>query len=290
MDEIKKELGSYLQDKRLLKEKEDDLEELITKATKVTKELNDMPQGTPEIQDRMAELASQIVDMKKEKYEQIINMYKTLYMFICVKGESMKKKIIIICLIVLVGILIIFFAKNNYKKNKIGNNISNSTLEECEKYIYDINSYEAIVQITVKSNKNENKYLIKQVCKGDTAAQEVLEPENIKGIKIIYKDNQLTVENTKLTLKKIYESYPYVSENVLFLNDFIKQYKQNNENSNIEKNEENVILTVKTKNKYRAKEQLYINIKTGLPEKLVVQDNNKNTTIYISYNEIKLNN
>lgn len=77
MDEIKKELGSYLQDKRLLKEKEDDLEELITKATKVTKELNDMPQGTPEIQDRMAELASQIVDMKKEKYEQIINMYKT---------------------------------------------------------------------------------------------------------------------------------------------------------------------------------------------------------------------
>ena len=67
MDEIKKELGSYLQDKRLLKEKEDDLEELITKATKVTKELNDMPQGTPEIQDRMAELASQIVDMKKEK-------------------------------------------------------------------------------------------------------------------------------------------------------------------------------------------------------------------------------
>ena len=74
MDEIKKELGSYLQDKRLLKEKEDDLEELITKATKVTKELNDMPQGTPEIQDRMAELASQIVDMKKEKYEQIINI------------------------------------------------------------------------------------------------------------------------------------------------------------------------------------------------------------------------
>ena len=81
-------------------------------------------------------------------------------MFICVKGESMKKKIIIICLIVLVGILIIFFVKNNYKKNKIVNNISNSTLEECEKYIYDINSYEAIVQITVKSNKNENKYLI----------------------------------------------------------------------------------------------------------------------------------
>lgn len=77
MEETKRELGAYLQDKRLLKEKEDDLEELITRAEKITTELNDMPKGTPEIQDRMAELASQIVDMKNEKYGQLIKMYKT---------------------------------------------------------------------------------------------------------------------------------------------------------------------------------------------------------------------
>lgn len=77
MEEIKRELGAYLQDKKLLKEKEDDLEELITRATKITTELSDMPKGTPKLEDRMAELASQIVDMKNEKYEQIIKMYKT---------------------------------------------------------------------------------------------------------------------------------------------------------------------------------------------------------------------
>lgn len=77
MEETKRELGAYLQDKKLLKEKEDDLEELITRATKITTELSDMPKGTPQLQDKMAELASQIVDMKDEKYGQIIKMYKT---------------------------------------------------------------------------------------------------------------------------------------------------------------------------------------------------------------------
>ena len=77
MEETKRELGAYLQDKKLLKEKEDDLEEIITRATKITTELSDMPKGTPKLQDKMAELASQIVDMKNEKYGQIIKMYKT---------------------------------------------------------------------------------------------------------------------------------------------------------------------------------------------------------------------
>lgn len=66
-----------MQNKKLLKEKEEDLQELITKAEKITKELSDMPKGSPEIQDRMGELATQIVDMKNEKYGQIIKMYKT---------------------------------------------------------------------------------------------------------------------------------------------------------------------------------------------------------------------
>lgn len=77
MEETKKQLSAYLQDKRLLKEKENELEELKAKATKITTELNDMPKGTPEIQDRMAEYASKIVDLKNEKYSQIIKMYKT---------------------------------------------------------------------------------------------------------------------------------------------------------------------------------------------------------------------
>jgi DNA-directed RNA polymerase specialized sigma subunit len=76
-DDVKKELGQYLQDKELLKGKEEDLEELIARATKVTSELNDMPKGSPKVEDKMAEVTAQIVDLKNEKYEQIIKMHKS---------------------------------------------------------------------------------------------------------------------------------------------------------------------------------------------------------------------
>lgn len=77
MEETKKELNSYWYDKKLLQSKEEELEELITKATKITKELSDMPKGSPEIQDRMAQYAAEIVDIKNQKYDQLIKMYKT---------------------------------------------------------------------------------------------------------------------------------------------------------------------------------------------------------------------
>ena len=76
-DDVKEELGQYLQDKKLLQEKELDLEELIARATKVTTEMSDMPKGSPKVEDRMAELTAQIVDLKNQKYDQIIKMYKT---------------------------------------------------------------------------------------------------------------------------------------------------------------------------------------------------------------------
>lgn len=77
MEEVKKELEAYLYDKQLLKEKEEELEELKTRATKITTELSDMPKGTPEIQDKIGEYAAKIVDLKNEKYNQLIEMYKT---------------------------------------------------------------------------------------------------------------------------------------------------------------------------------------------------------------------
>lgn len=76
MEETKKELSAYLYNKELLKEKEQDLEELITKAEKITTELSDMPKGTPVIQDKIGEYVAKIVDLKNEKYKQLIDMEK----------------------------------------------------------------------------------------------------------------------------------------------------------------------------------------------------------------------
>ena len=85
MDEIKKELNSYQYDIKLLKEKEEELEELITKAEKITTELSDMPKGTPQIQDKIAEYTAKIIELKNQKIDQIIEMYK--------QKEMIEKKI-----------------------------------------------------------------------------------------------------------------------------------------------------------------------------------------------------
>lgn len=81
-------------------------------------------------------------------------------------------------------------------------------------------------------------------------------------------------------------------ENVLFLNDFISQYKDNKEKNNTSLSVElnYTVFEVRLDNKYKSIEKLYVNMDTDLPEKLEVQDYNKNTVIYILYTEIKLNN
>ena len=58
--------------------------------------------------------------------------------------------------------------------------------------------------------------------------QEVIEPSNIAGVKIIKKDGQLKLENTRLNISTIYENYRYISDNCLDLSSFIKEYKADN--------------------------------------------------------------
>ena len=72
-----------------------------------------------------------------------------------------NKKIIFISILVLaiVSILIFILLKTNYKNKNFGNNMSNKNLEEIEKYILDISSYTAKMDVTVESNKNTNKYV-----------------------------------------------------------------------------------------------------------------------------------
>ena len=203
-----------------------------------------------------------------------------------------KQKIIIITIIAIaIVIFISIFFKINYKKINTGNNILNKTLDEVQEYICNINSYEAIMEVTINSNKNTNKYKIKQTHDENEDIQEILEPENVKGIKFIYKDNTLQIINTNLNLTKIYNNYPYIESNNLWLNDFLEEYKQaDNENKETTVNDEEVVLKLEVQNedsniKYK---ELYLDKKTGNPTKLLIQDNNKNTVIYILYSEITI--
>lgn len=203
------------------------------------------------------------------------------------------KKTIIIFIIVLILILGVILIKNNYKTSKNGNNISNKSADEIENLILNIWSYEANANITIKSNKNQNTYVVKQKYskEGNLYSQEILEPSGIAGTLIQYDGNDLTIKNTNLNVKKIYENYNYIESNILSLASFIEDYKQSEKK---EIKEENGIVTLQVKlsnnNKYTMEKKLYINKNENKIEKMEIKDTTQNVRIYILYNEIKFNN
>lgn len=201
-----------------------------------------------------------------------------------------KSKIILflIIIILLVGILFLVFSKNTAKVFKNGNN---KTSQEIVDYILNISSYKLNVTVEVISNKNTNKYILKQqYVSPNISSQEVIEPSNIAGIKITNDGTNLKLENSNLNLSTIFENYNYLGDNCLDLIAFIENYKTNPESEFIE--EENEII-MKTKsgneNKYTKNKILYIDKDKCEPTKLEIKDNNEKTTVYILYNEVEIN-
>lgn len=201
-----------------------------------------------------------------------------------------KRFILILIIIIIIGVIIAFFIKNNYKSLKIGNNITNRSIEEVEEYILNMSSYEAKIEVTVRSNKNENRYLLSQkYSKENVAKQEVIEPSNIQGVETIYQDGKLEIRNSKLGLSTIFENYPYMAENVLWISTFVADYKESSQKTITEENNEYIMeVTVEDSNQYNCNKKLYIDKDTNVPTKMLIQDKNNKTLIYILYNEIKL--
>ena len=201
---------------------------------------------------------------------------------------KINKKIICFLIIILMIILGIFIYKNMIKNSKFRNNMSS---QEIVDYILNINSYKSNVTIQVNSNKNKNKYILKQEFNTENGSmQEVIEPANIAGVRITRKDDILTVENTPLSLSTIFENYKGLEENSLDLSTFIYDYR-NYDKSEYEENDTEIIMKTKSnnQNKYTENKILYINKESKLPTKMIIEDNNQNTTINIQYNEIELN-
>lgn len=201
-----------------------------------------------------------------------------------------KRKIIILILlfIIIISIIFLIIMKNKMAKiYKIGNN---SSSQEIVDYILNINSYNAEIDVEVKSNKNSNKYKIRQVYTNkDNIIQEVIEPSNIQGIKIIKESNKLKIENSQLNLTKILENYNDITENNLDLNTFIQNYKENNNSKFKEENNQIILETIaKNQNNYQKYEKLYVSREDGKPLKMEIKDTNQNVIIYIIYNKIEI--
>ena len=199
-----------------------------------------------------------------------------------------KKLLFILIIIIITIFLSIFISKNVIKKQKNGNNMNS---QEIVDNILNLKSYKSKISVQVNSNKNQNKYILTQEYNTENGCiQEIIEPENIAGVKIIKKDNNLKIENSQLDLKKIYENYLGLEDNSLDLICFINEYKDNPKSEFEEKNGEIIMKTKANKNNlYLKNKSLYINKEKIRPTKLIIQDNNQNSTIIIEYNEIELN-
>lgn len=204
----------------------------------------------------------------------------------------MRKKLSILLAIVIVVILLVIFIKTSYKFLNSGNNMSNKSLEEIKEYILNIESYDLVAEITVNSNKNSNRYVVKQqyIKSEKIYRQEFIEPEMLCGLIFTYNGLELKLEGTNFNLTKIYKNYPYSTENNLTLNSFIEDYISSDESKYYEKDGQLILETTqKNGNRYIYNKKLYIDKLKGNPTKIEVLDITQKTVINILYNEVKIN-
>lgn len=205
------------------------------------------------------------------------------------KNINKKKIVLLITIIIVIIIITIFFIKFNYRTFKSGNNINKSE-EEIINYILNISKYSAMLDVEITSNKNVNKYIIKQEVENQMNKQEIIKPENISGIISKYSENNLEIINNKMNLSKLYQDYEFIVSNDLWLNSFIELYKKDGTDSKITINENEIILEITNKefSKYNTYKKLYIDKNTGKPTKMIIENINQKTLVYILYNEIEI--
>lgn len=215
----------------------------------------------------------------------VVGLYPLL--FIVLEENILKKKnfFILLTIVLIIGVIIsfVFFHTKKAKNLKIGNN---SSSQEIVDSILNISSYETKIEVEINSNKNKNHYILKQqYTSPDISTQEVLEPSNIAGVRIIRNGNQLKIENTNLSLSSIFENYEYMSDNILDLSSFIKDYELDEKANWKEENNQIIMIT----NQEKTEKKLFIDRTTGKPLKMEVRWTNKNTEVYILYNEVNIN-
>lgn len=199
-----------------------------------------------------------------------------------------NKKFIFILLILIILIITTIFFICYYKTRKNGNTIINKSEEEMIESILNMQSYKAKLNITIETNKNRTQYVVEQSLENGKAKQEILEPENIAGVITEHDGTNLKIRNNKLDLETTFQNYQYIVENRLWLDSFLEEYKKSEEKK-VSSQENEIILEIeKNKNQYNVYKKLYINKKDAKPTKMIVQDINQKTLVYILYTEITI--
>ena len=197
----------------------------------------------------------------------------------------MNKKMMFIFAIICMIIFLIFY----YIFCISGNNIIRNQKEFVEDIFEDLESYEANIDVIVKSNKNENIYNIDQIVNGENSKLIINSPDSVKGLEIEINEDNLRIINRKTNMEKVYENYKSIINNSLFINCLIEEFEKFP--SEILENENDIIVKInlgRKNNTYIKSKELYLNKKTKLPTKIVIKDDNQKVNTSIIYNDIKV--
>ena len=187
---------------------------------------------------------------------------------------------------------LIVFCIFYYKTLKNGNNINSKSEKEFIDYILnDMKEYKANADVKIISNKTEKDYKIYQEVTNSKSTQKVLNEKDEDIIEIVLENNKLKIVNQILNLEKVYEEYSTLLNNSLFLNVFLNEYKNQENNHKVYEENGDIILEielVKNINTYARFKRLHISKDTKAIKELIVLDDNKKIRACIKYNNIEI--
>lgn len=192
-------------------------------------------------------------------------------------------------LFLFVFICIIIFSIFYYIFSESGNNNTRKQNELIENALRKLEYYDANIDVTIKSNKTENKYNMNQIVKPNYSKLIINLPEEISDLEFEIDNNILKISRNSIGLSKCYDEYKVINNNSLFLKSFIEDYMEC-KNLVVETNDE-IIITLdisNNKNTYVKSKKLYLDKTTYLPKKLIVANEEQNIYTSIIYNDIKI--
>ncbi len=164
-----------------------------------------------------------------------------------------------------------------------------------QKQIHKMNSYSCEVEIYVKGNKNEQKYLMKQwFQKPNRYRLEVVSPESLKGKTTISNGIKTWIYHPGIDQTWVTRDFENSKEQNMFLGYFIKNYL-NSEDANVyqKKFKGKNYLIIETiipgNHMYYHKENLWMDLETKKPFLLQVFDAHEELKIEVRYNRFQYN-
>ena len=171
---------------------------------------------------------------------------------------------------------------------------SHDAYEEIYERYYNMKSFSAVAEVTVKSDKTENRYVVKQLYEApDSFLIRVVEPKELEGSGVSLQGDQMIL-NSGFGHNEALGGELSAGHGVLFVSDFFETYFKSEETSVSAATSKGDSVTILEcflggKNEKRFMQKLWIDNETFLPLKLETYDINQNPSVTVSFREFQRN-